>query len=397
MNRYDAMFLSSIFFLFLSARTSNPFFAIFAILVVLTFTFVRVWRWYLYKHITASIKMDTHRVFPGEQITGELIIENRGLVPIFGLRVSFDYWEQFKLESDYLQIDEKGTTGVFKKYQGTFNMGGREIRRIPIRLVGEQRGTYVFKGIHLLAADPLGLDKMEKDIYFYEEILVYPQEIELQGFSKTHRMPQGESVVQRWVHDDIFFPVGARPYQATDPFHRIDFKVSAKLQQLHTKQFDFTAHGDICVVANLLTTDNSWSNDNELFERILSIVARIARESLRKDLRLSFITNAQMGKGTRSFEIPSSSGKKHYRKILEVLARFSYFHVTPFSIALSKVQQRYSNGAQVVIVTAFLDERTTRELNLMLKQGFDVYRINPEEEYPTIIPWTFSSGKKKVV
>ncbi len=397
MKRYEIVLISSIFFFVMSARTSNPFFAGFAIFVLLTLTALRWWRVYATKHLTGTIKLHHNRVFPDEHVEGELILENRGRIPVFGLVVSFDFWEQCKLESDYLQINVKNATGLFQNYQGRFNLGIKEMRRIPIKLTAFQRGVYSFKGIRLRAQDPFGLDEMEKDIYIYEELLVYPEEIELQGFAKTHRMPQGETIVRRWIHDDIFFPVGSRPYQAGDTFNRIDFKTSAKLQSPYTKQFDFTAHGDICVIANLLTSDYTWNIDRELFERTLSIVSRIARESLQKDLRLSFFSNAQMGKGMRAFEIPSSSGRNHYRKILEILARFSHYHATPFTLALSTVRQRYPNGALAVVITSFCDDKMMIELNHLLKQGFEVYLIDSSLERPTISRWTYASEKERRV
>lgn len=395
MKRYEVFLIASIFFFVLSARTSNPFFAGFAIFVLLAMTALRWWRIYVSRHLTGSIKLQYNRIFPGEKVEGELILENTGRLPVFGLMVSFDFWELCKLESDYLKVNTKNATGVFQNYQGRFNLGAKEKRRIPIKLTGLQRGAYSFKGIRLRALDPFGLDEMEKDVYFHEELLVYPEELALQGFAKTHRMPQGETIVRRWIHDDIFFPVGSRPYQAGDAFNRIDFKASAKMQAPYTKQFDFTAHGDICVIANLLTSEHNWNIDRELFERTLSLVARIARESLQKDLRLSFFSNAQMGRGARAFEIPSSSGRRHYRKILEMLARFSFFHATSFTVALSTVRHRHPNGALAVVITSFCDDNIMQELKSMLKQGFEVYVIDSSLERPTISRWTYASEKER--
>lgn len=397
MKRYEITTIALACFLLLSLRTGNLFFTAFVIFISLTFAAVRWWRVYVTKHLSAKIELKQHRLFPGEQITGELIIDNSGRLPIFGLQISFDFWRDCPISSDYLIINEKNASGLFQNYQGVFNIGSKEKRRIPIVLTGTHRGAYSFKSIHLFAKDPFGIDQMEREIYFFEEALVYPKEIQVHGVAETHRMPQGDTIVRRWIHDDIFFPVGSRPYQAGDAFNRIDFKSSAKLQSLYTKQFDFTAHGDICVIGNLNTSDVNWNIDRELLDRTLSIIARMARGSLQKDIRLSMYTNAQMGKGMRAFEITSSTGKKHYRKILEVLARFSSFHATPFSVALSTVQQRYPNGALAIIVSAYFDDTMMRELNRMLKRGFEIYLVDALQEQPVLTRWTYATEKERVL
>lgn len=394
MNRYEVTIIALFFFLLMSVRTSNLFFAGFAILVILILTSLRWWRMYMHKHVTAHVTLHSTRIFPGETVTGELVLVNGGRIPAFGIELSFDFWDRCVIDCDYLEINDRMATGVFHHYEGSFNLGAREKRKIPLRITGNHRGAYSFKGIHLQIKDPFGLDKMEKEQSFFEELLVYPSEIELQNIAQTHRMAQGDTVVRRWVHDDPFFPVGARPYALGDSFSRIDFKASAKLQSLHTKQYDYTAHGDICVVANLLTSPYSWQIDEQLFERTLSAVARIARESLHKDLRLSFFTNARMGKGVRAFEIPSGSGKVHYRKILEVLGRFSFFHATPFHTALTNVRLRYPNGVLTVVISPFLDAQTSTELLHMLKQGSEIYYIDASQKLPTIERFTVANWEE---
>lgn len=393
MNRFELLGIALVFFFFMSSKTSNLFFAGFAIFVILVLRAIRWWRVYVKKQLTASIKLHHHRIFPGEQVKGELILENQGFLPVFGIEVFIEYWDQCVIESDYLNLSEHNTTGTLKTYHGVFNLGSKERRRIPINVIGTVRGAYSFRGIRLKAKDPFGLDVMEKEVSFFEELLVYPNEVEIQELNKTDRIPQGDSVVRRWIHDDIFFPVGSRPYQPGDTFNRIDFKSTAKLQRLHTRQFDYTAHGDICVIANILTSNYKWMFDRDFFERTLSIVARISRESLQKDLRLSFFSNAQIGTGMRSFEIPSSSGRIHYRKILEILARFSFIHATPLSIVFSKVRQRYPNGALAVVITSLHDDSIAHELNLLLRQGFEIYLIDSSQETPTVARWTYASRK----
>lgn len=375
----------------------NLYFAIISLVLLLFLSSLRLWKWYVSNHIHATIILHTHRAFPDEEIQGELILENYGIIPIFGLHVHFDFSKHIQLHSEILSNTNKYISGELIEYGTVVNLDRRERRTIPFTLVGQKRGLYVFKYLNLWCKDLIGVEEIHKDIRCFEELLVYPQEIELHQISHTYRMPIGDVVVKRWIYDDLFFPVGARPYQYGDAFNRIDFKSTAKLQRLHTKQYDYTAHGNLCVVANLLTTPYKWETDYDVFERTISIVACIARESLQKDLRFSFIANAQMGRGTRVFEIPSSSGRKHYRKMLEILARFSSFNVTSFSLALSQVRNRYSTGAPIIIISALMDESLVKEIQHLLRKGFEIFLINPAEAIPKIVQWHYVIEKEKVL
>lgn len=99
----------------------------------------------------------------------------------------------------------------------------------------------------------------------------------------------------------------------------------------------------------------------------------------------------------RVFEILSGSGRNHFRRILEVLARFSIIHVTPISLALSTVRQRYPNGALAVVITSYLDDEMIKELNILVKQGFAVYVVDSAAEIPRIERWSISSWKERSV
>lgn len=400
MKRHDLLGITMILLFLIALRLGNIFFVWFALLLLAIFYGTRWWLLYVARHVTGAIQLETKRLFLGESTNGELILENRGLFPVFGIQVKFEYWNECPIESPYLQISDNDRILIkssLTPYRGSFSLGKRQKMNIPMMITCKKRGSYAFKSITLEIKDPFGIDKLEKQVDLFEEVLVYPNEIDLQGLDQTHRIPQGESVVKRWILDDIFFPVGARPYQPGDPFNRIDFKSTAKLKELHTKKYDFTAHGDICVIGNLHTSSYKWVFDEDHFERTLSIVSRLARESLSKDLRFSFYANAQAGKGMRVFEIPSSSGRIHFRKVLEVLSRFHLIHATPFPITIAKVRQRYPNGALAVVITSYLDETIRHELNLLAKQGFEVYVVDSSQEVPVLQNWSYIRWTKEAV
>lgn len=397
MSRQEILGTAIVLLFIISLRFANLFFIWFAILLLLMIYGSKWSLKYMQKNLNGEVRFHTHRLFPGEEVTGEVILENRGIIPLFGIQVEFDFWKVMPIESHYFATYQKSLKSNLLSYRGHFNIGKKQRLTIPFTVTGHRRGAYSFRELVVVMGDPLGLEQAEKRISIHQELLVYPTESNLQGIEETHRIPQGVTVVRRWIQDDIFFPVGARPYQTGDPFNRIDFKATAKLQKLHTKKFDFTAHGDICLIANLLTSSYKWNFDEEHFERTLSLVARLARESMQMDLRFSFFANAQAGKGMRVFEILSGSGRNHFRRILEVLARFSIIHVTPISLALSTVRQRYPNGALAVVITSYLDDEMIKELNILVKQGFAVYVVDSAAEIPRIERWSISSWKERSV
>jgi uncharacterized protein (DUF58 family) len=389
MKRHDFLLLGATLLFFLSFRLSFPAFRWFAVMLVLWTLMIYHWPRFISRFLHGSIHIKPKRMFPGEEVHGEVVISNQSFIPVLGVRITFAIRNLVTVRSDYFTEYEEKYLSNLKHYHGTFNIGGRETMRIPITITSSQRGLFMFRELILSFQDPFGLERIERRFPLYEELIVYPNEREVRGLQQVEKIPQGDTIVKRWIQEDIFFPAGSRPYQQSDPLSRIDFKSTAKTGVLHTKIYDFTAHGELCVIANLLTSPNQWQINEETFERTVSLVARLARDSYQKKLRFSLFMNARILSGNRVFELPAGSGRNHYIKTLEVLARLSYVTSVPFYLALQKVKEAFPNGCQAIVLTSYVDDEMKRELNLLAKKGFEIYLIDPEQGVPRLTRWIY--------
>lgn len=385
MSAREGILLLAILLFLLSWRYDMPVLQWIAIFIPLSLLLLRKWSKHVKNHIHIQLSLKETRLFPGEQSPGELIIVNSSRFPLPAVALSFFIANGLELTSNYLWKGDQGKGG--RRYRGRFVVGARERVHIPFTLSAGSRGAYRLMQIVIETDDFTGLFKVRKEIDLYDELLVYPEETVLIGLEEIERIPQGNTVVRRWIHEDPFFPAGARPYQAGDSFSRIDFKTTARLGQLYSKQFDFTAHRDVCVIANLMTSANKWEGiDRQALERNLSMIAFLAREALQKQQRTAIFINVYTNK-KKLYALPSDSGRHHYRRTLEALARFDYLRSTPFAAALMQLPRYYPNGALLLVLTSYIDGEIEQQLNLLVMKGFDVCVASPSQSVPRIKRW----------
>lgn len=385
MRSSDGILLIVILLFFVSWRYSMPVLQWIALSVPISLFLLRRWAEYVKKHLHIQINLKESRLFPGEQSTGELILINQSRFPLVAVDLFFLTADKLQLKSDVLEESEEGK-GV-RRFRGRFSVGAREKVYIPFDLTAGQRGVYRLMQIVMETEDFTGLYKVRKEIDLFDEILVYPEEQPMSGLEEVDRIPQGDTVVKRWIHEDPFFPAGARPYQLGDSFSRIDFKTTARLGTYYSKRFDFTAHRDVCVISNLMTSTNKWEGvERSTMERNLSMIAFLAREALENQQRTAIFLNVYTNR-KRLYVLPSDSGRHHYRRTMEALARFDYLQASPFAVALMQIPRYYPNGALLLVVTSYLDREIEQQLNRLVVKGFDVCLADPSQPLPRVKRW----------
>ncbi len=393
----DGILLLSILLFFISWRYSMPILQWIAVSLPLSLYLLRRWAEHVKRHLHVQLHMDETRLFPGEKTCGELILINRSRFPLASVDLSFLSADELQLMSDVLE--ESGEGKGIRRYRGRFILGARDKLHVPFIITAGRRGVYRFMQMVMESEDFTGLNKVRKEVDLFDEILVYPEEKPLSGLEKIDRIPQGDTVVKRWINEDTFFPAGARPYQAGDSFSRIDFKTTARLGELHSKQFDFTAHRDVCVISNLMTSSKKWEGvDRGTLERNLSMIAFLAREALQNQQRTAIFLNVYTNQ-KRLYVLPSDSGRNHYRRTMEALARFDYLQSSPFALALMQLPRYYPNGALILALTSYIDGEIEQQLNLLVVKGFDVCITDPSQSSPRVERWllTGMKGEDEVV
>jgi uncharacterized protein (DUF58 family) len=190
----------------------------------------------------------------------------------------------------------------------------------------------------------------------------------------------GERPVSLFTHEDPTYILGARTYQY-DPFNRIDWKATAKKQELHTKVIEKTAHTELIFIGNTRTYAEKWRGNNEqCLERTLSVIASLSHHAVHQDMPYQVMINMKPVGRKPVFRIKRGEGRKHLIYTLEALARVSAVSTIPFEEAVFLARQDYSEGKIFVVITAYMTDDLHSLLAKMSREGIPMFLIMTDEE-----------------
>lgn len=207
------------------------------------------------------------------------------------------------------------------------------------------RGEHVFDQLFLQMGDPLGLIEKEKVIIQVDRILVYPPYEEMVYKPLEHHYEQGMTSSKERVQRDTTMAVGIREYQPGDRFSWINWKASARRNNMMTKEFEQKQSHDIMLVLDC--------EENKRFESVVSFTASAVRAILKKGAQLGFLS---VDTNRTIFSI--RGGESQQQLLLYHLAKVR----TTKEVTLAEVLDNESSQLQQQATVMLITSKLTREL-----------------------------------
>jgi uncharacterized protein (DUF58 family) len=207
------------------------------------------------------------------------------------------------------------------------------------------RGEHHFCTIRIKTGDLFGL--VEKEVYFaiHDKVIVYPHYVDVSHRLQRKSFDNGMSVTKPTFIKDTSMAVGIRKYEPGDRLSWIDWKATARRNDLMTKEFQHVQNENMVVIMDRTKT--------ELFEEIVTLTASIVHTALKKGRKLSFIS---VGNGDRTW-LPIENDESHLQKIFYHLAITKDDATVPFStIVKDEMFNRPNHGAVILITTTITME-----------------------------------------
>jgi uncharacterized protein (DUF58 family) len=376
-NRFKQVRSLAIILLLISILNGVPYFFIMGLILLGTVLFSHVFITYMYRPIGVEAKWNGKSLFPGEQINLSLVLRNN-----CGISIPQLLWE-FKLTKKLEAVEQPSDEGKLKDtYRSKCSLGSNEGVAYSFEFTAVKRGVARVEDARVKLRDPLRLGEAEVEFYLpSQEVVIYPTLLPIHGLEKLQFAPLGEKSVPLSAFEDLTYKLGARPYQSGDPFQRIDWKSSARKQELHTKIIDKTAQAEFIFLGNVRTHEEAWRGTDDVFtERTISVLASLGEFALKNKTPYQMHINIKNVGKKSSLRIQRGEGRKHYISTLDTLARANQFATHPFEQTLYKAQQELLEGKIVVVISPFLTENMKRTIQQMCQKGVPVYLIRTEQE-----------------
>jgi uncharacterized protein (DUF58 family) len=266
----------------------------------LFYSFVPFALYALFLAAYSARKFEIHREFSrleysaGETLKVKVHLTRTNSFPLFYLVVEDLLSEQLR------ESTKKAKMLLFPGFRKHFTFE-YEIQQLP-------RGEHLFQTVALKLGDPLGLIDRQVEFDISDRLIVYPQMEELAYRPYANQFDQGMTASKERVQRDTTMAIGLREYQPGDKFSWINWKASAKRNDIMTKEFEQRQSHDICILMDC--------EPNAAFETIVSFTASLVKGILRKGAQVGLLTMSK----ERHFH-PVRSGEDHQQGIFYHLAR----------------------------------------------------------------------------
>ncbi|WP_409273243.1 DUF58 domain-containing protein [Neobacillus sp. SCS-31] len=310
--------------------------------------------------IKAERRLPKHEFVAGEPLKVRTILKRERAFPLFYLLAE----EQIGGSLRHAVPKEKTKALLFAGFSKEI-VFDYTIDELP-------RGEHTFQAIKLKTGDLLGLIEKEQNSDSEDKILVYPAYTELVYRPFENHYDQGAAASRERVQRDTTMAIGVRDYQPGDRFSWINWKASAKRNEIMTKEFEQKQSHDVLIVMDCVP--------DRRFEGIVSFTASISRAILKKGAQAGLLSVSK-----ERIAFPVRGGETQLQQIFYHLAKVQ--PACPVALDTVLEAETFFSGQNMtmMVVTSNLT-RTLIEKAGMLghKKGMvTVFLIKDEKESPT--------------
>lgn len=331
----------------------------------------RVWSALSLEDIQYTLSSKTTHAFIGDEIEIAMNVENRKPLPVPWLRIHEFIPQGLELvgrEDQY--IDYMGGTPLDE----VVSLGRYERLRRRHRLRAISRGHYHFGPSELTSGDLFGLYVRKVNLTRHQwDLIVYPDTVPLPELKLATARPIGDARTRTPLWRDPTRPAGIREYRPGDPMKSIDWKATARRNELFVKVFDPSVSEYAVVLTEGTTTDRPWEGFRlDVLEALASCAGSVARHALAQGFRTGLIVNSTLSLGGRNVVRPAS-GPAQLPSILESLSMMRPATMESLQqLARAHARDALPAGATIFFVAGQLRESAVAFVTELAQHGHPV-------------------------
>ncbi|MEI4828232.1 DUF58 domain-containing protein [Bacillus sp. FJAT-53711] len=203
------------------------------------------------------------------------------------------------------------------------------------------RGEHTFSSVRVKIGDIFGVIEKEMIFSVPNTFLIYPRYVDITYRKLENHFEQGALPANINVTKDSTVSVGVREYKTGDRFSWIDWKATARRNNIMTKEFEQQRGHDVMIFID--------RTPSPLFESVVTFTASLVRAVLKQDSQTSFVS---IGKEQTVF--PLHYGDIQFQQIFCHLAKVQADSIFPFSQTVEMELRKMYQPVTVILVTSDL-------------------------------------------
>lgn len=321
-------------------------------LILLTAAISRLWSRLSLERVHYERQLEDRRAFVGDSVDVTFTLSNRKPLPVPWIEVRDIVPEQAPPEG--VRTGPSPAPGTLLLRRST-SLAWYERVSWRYRFHCKARGYYQFGPAELRSGDIFGFYPQSGSSGVIDRLTVLPRLLDLREIGLPVARPFGETRGGSLLFEDPARIAGVRDYRPGDPLRRIDWKATARRQQLQSRLYDPSSTLSLLVALSIETLAHAWEGyDPLLLERAISVAGSVARYARDRRYAVGLAANCTFPNADRHIWLAPAREPEQLPRILEALAMASPFTLAPLEEILSSARRRVPLGASVVVVAGFL-------------------------------------------
>lgn len=341
-----------------------------------SFLFKKYWS----RNLDVKITIKQLECIAGEENILTEVITNNKFLPLPMLHVKFTTPKSFIFENK----DNSSVTDYYYRDDIFAIMGYQSVTR-TLKFTCENRGCFYIHNTSITSTDlfmRLTLtDTRKNDIIVH----VYPKKVNIDFFEIPFQTITGNYVTQKMLVEDPFEFRGIREYQSYDSMHNINWKSSAKNNNLQVNTFFMTSSQEVRIILNMDT--HIYIKDGKLLEKIISLASSLAEKFISAGIPVALESNAIDMYTREPLNRSSGSGINHMVSIDTALARIDiHADNANFQAILQHNFEVINENAYYIIISNNRHEDILDSFKEIKELGINSYFIIPElKQYDVVL------------
>ncbi len=344
--------------------------------------------WFWNKLSLEEVSYERHvsqpRVFIGDEVSLSVTLTNKKPIPLARVRVE----DELPLEFQVTDADISPSANPHAQtLRHSTSMSWYERIRWEYRMTCSQRGYYRMGPARIESGDLFGFFNKEMTANSPDYLLVYPKVVPLPELGIPGARPLGEVKGGIRIFEDPTQPSGIRDYQRGDPLKIVDWKASARMQQLQVRTYEPSSTITVVLVAAIETTAHYWEGySSAMLERVLTAAASVASYATENQYTLGLFSNGTPMLADRPMDIPPNQSPEQLTVILEALATVRPMAMGPMAAQLAAHARRFPLGTTLVIVAALIQTEFLDVIQSLMTRGYKIVVVYVGDEQCPELP-----------
>ncbi len=347
------------------------------------------WTWarYALHRLETEVEISQTHAFVGETLTLRLRLANRKIIPLSALQVRVNLPEILEPSNQsFSKLHESAPQEGVVVRSTSLRWYERLIWDFQIPLI--TRGHFQLARVDLKSGDFFGVYRRERTDDAGHTLWVYPEVLSLERLGLPRLRPQGDQRGGQRLFEDPTRLQTIRDYRPGDPLKKVDWKATARRQQLQSRVYDPSSDLIAVVALNVSTLPHAWQGFfGDIFERAVSVAASLANGYSDERVPVGLLANCTWPGHDTAIRVPPSRSPGQMTRILEALAMADVFTLVRIERMLS--EERLTYGSTLALVTAVLTPALESSLLQIKRHGAQIGLIYVGIEDP---PATFADS-----